>query len=97
MLCMGHANVYIRKDNESKWEAIMDKSAWVNEKLVGEPLWVSMKDYSENLVTEHEWKKPVNLPELEKVKEIFSPKLCSHGFAPHLCKFKKAGKPCKEK
>jgi hypothetical protein len=30
---MGHSNVYIRKDNESKWAAIPDKSNWVNERL----------------------------------------------------------------
>lgn len=30
---MGHANIYIRKENEKAWEALLDKSAWVNERL----------------------------------------------------------------
>lgn len=30
---MGHANVYIRKENEGRWAALPDKSAWVNERL----------------------------------------------------------------
>lgn len=34
---MAHANVYIRKENETKWEYLNDKSAWVNKKLSGDP------------------------------------------------------------
>jgi hypothetical protein len=30
---MAHANVYIRRANESKWATIQDKSAWLNRKL----------------------------------------------------------------
>jgi len=32
---MGHANVYIRKENEAAWDSLEDKSAWVNERLAG--------------------------------------------------------------
>ena len=31
-----------------------------------------------------------------KIKEM-GIKFCQHGYAPHLCKFAKPGKPCKEK
>lgn len=41
---MGHANIYIRKTNEAKWEAIGDKSAWVNDHLSREEEPTEIKD-----------------------------------------------------
>ena len=38
---MAHANIYIRKENEQTWDAIEDKSKWVNERLGGPALTVS--------------------------------------------------------
>lgn len=34
---MPHANIYIRKENEERWNAITDKSAWVNAYLEKSP------------------------------------------------------------
>lgn len=33
---MGHANIYIRKENEDRWDSLEDKSAWVNVKLASD-------------------------------------------------------------
>lgn len=30
---MPHANIWIRKENQDKWERITDKSDWVNSRL----------------------------------------------------------------
>jgi hypothetical protein len=34
---MAHANIYIRKENETRWGLITDKSAWVNAMLEKSP------------------------------------------------------------
>lgn len=30
---MGHVNIYIRKDDVSKWDAIANKAEWLHDKL----------------------------------------------------------------
>jgi len=46
---MGHANIYIRVDNEIHWDAIEDKSAWVNKQLKEKPI-VATKQKAKEII-----------------------------------------------
>lgn len=93
---MSHANIYIRKENEAKWEAIADKSAWVNDRLhendviLNNP--IISKVNKNNTVNGVE---PATKPASKSAsKPAVEPVLCKHGYAPKLCRYAKNGWAC---
>jgi hypothetical protein len=89
---MPRVNVYIRKENEERWLALQDKSAWVNKRLKDGAVKVPIKDLK------FAAQQPPTLASMQKAYEI-GDKLynatCKHGSDPKYCKHAKPGKPCK--
>lgn len=92
---MGHSNIYIRKDNETKWDNIPDKSAWVNDMIAksgAKEIFFERTKPSE--LTDSKMDKVIN-DLRDKVVKPNNVKPCKHGYPPTTCKFAKPGKPCK--
>jgi hypothetical protein len=79
-------NIWIRKENEEKWNNVPDKSNWINTIL-------SNSDDTSRYGKERP--SPAG-PIVEVLSEVLPEiKLCKHGSDPKFCKFSKPGKPCK--
>lgn len=91
-----NATIYIRKENEDKWNSIEDKSAFVNLALGGTDVPVVNSAIKQRKEIEK-----ILEPHLTVMKEKKMAtgdtdyKLCKHGAYPQFCKFAKPGKPCK--
>lgn len=63
--------MYIRKENEERWDNITDKSAWVNAMLEKSP---------PNSIVEREKLEPIDAQELVNKDFNKAVNLCPHGF-----------------
>jgi hypothetical protein len=103
---MPRVNIFIRKDNQDKWNAIPDKSNWINTILENAddtsrfgairpgpagPM-VSVLSEAPGAVGEMIDKAFDNGQGLTYFIDF---KPCKHGADPKFCRFAKPGKPCK--
>lgn len=87
-------HIWIRKENEAKWEEIMDKSEWINERLsvtvVSDRLAKEIRKGKNPIPIQEgdmtELKAPVNdIAVARAVSQL--PGVCKHGAAKGFCKF----------
>jgi SH3-like domain-containing protein len=76
------ANIYIRKDNEARWNDIPNKSAWVNERL---------DQTQRSAVYSTKTRQTKTLPPTDLLDRA-KVDLCPHGYAKGLCKIEKCNR-----
>lgn len=78
---MAKVTIWIRKEDEEKWNAIENKPAWLHEQINHSRLGIPAINGI-----------PLNTSAGRKEE---SKLFCKHGADPKLCKYAQPGKPCK--
>lgn len=78
--------IYLRQEDEDKWNAVENKSEFIHVALNRSP-----KDTGPSTVPNNVGLLGINKPQVSKTIAVF----CKHGADPRFCKHAKNGKKCK--
>lgn len=86
---MPHANIWIRKEDVDKWQALEKKSEFIHNALNDGGVSGMV-----GALVKAEYVEEAEFTEKDG-KPVYTGKTCKHGYNPNYCKFAKQGKPCK--